>query len=68
MLTKFWSENLRGRYCSEDVGVDRCGACSTIWRDRNCIQNFWSENLKGRCRSKDRGVDGRLVLEWILGK
>jgi hypothetical protein len=29
---------------------------------------FWSENLKGRDHSKDLVVDGRIILEWILGK
>jgi hypothetical protein len=26
------------------------------------------ENLKGRDYSEDLGIDGRIVLEWILGK
>jgi hypothetical protein len=29
---------------------------------------FWSENLKGRDVSEDLGVDGKIILEWILGK
>jgi hypothetical protein len=29
---------------------------------------FWSENLKGRDHFEDLDVDGRIVLEWILGK
>jgi hypothetical protein len=29
---------------------------------------FWLENLKGRCRSEDPRIDGRIILEWILGK
>jgi len=29
--------------------------------------NIWFEALKGR-DSKDLGVDGRITLEWILGK
>jgi hypothetical protein len=29
---------------------------------------FWPENLKGRDQSEDIGVDGRIILEWILGK
>jgi len=29
---------------------------------------FWLENLKGRVHSKDLGVDGKIILEWILGK
>jgi hypothetical protein len=30
--------------------------------------NFWSENLKGRDDLEDLGVDGRVTVEWILGK
>jgi hypothetical protein len=29
---------------------------------------FWSENLKGRDLSEDLGEDGRITLEWVLGK
>jgi hypothetical protein len=29
---------------------------------------FRLENLKGRDHSEDKGVDGRIILEWILGK
>jgi hypothetical protein len=29
---------------------------------------FWSENLKGSDHSEDLGVDGKIILEWILGK
>jgi hypothetical protein len=29
---------------------------------------LWLENLKGRDHLKDLGVDGRIILEWILGK
>jgi hypothetical protein len=29
---------------------------------------FCSENLKGRDKSEDPNVDGRIILEWILGK
>jgi hypothetical protein len=29
---------------------------------------FWSENLKGRDHSEDLGIDGKIILEWILGK
>jgi hypothetical protein len=28
----------------------------------------WLENPKGRDHSEDLGVDGRIILEWILGK
>jgi len=27
-----------------------------------------SENLKGKDHSEDLGVDGKIILEWILGK
>jgi hypothetical protein len=29
---------------------------------------FWLENLKGRDHLVDLGVDGKVILEWILGK
>jgi len=29
---------------------------------------FWLENLKGRDHSEDLGTDGKMLLEWILGK
>jgi hypothetical protein len=29
---------------------------------------FWFVNLKGRDHSEDLGVDGKIILEWILGK
>jgi len=33
---------------------------------RNLI--FWLENLKGIDHSEDLGIDGKIILEWILGK
>jgi len=29
---------------------------------------FWLQNLKGGDHSKDLGVDGKIILEWVLGK
>jgi hypothetical protein len=29
---------------------------------------FWSGNPKGRDYSGDLDVDGRIILEWILGR
>jgi hypothetical protein len=36
-------------------------------RDEKCIQ-FFFENLKERDHLGDLGVDGKIILEWILGK
>jgi hypothetical protein len=33
--------------------------------DEKCLQNF---SQKGRDHAEDLGVDGRIILEWILGK
>jgi hypothetical protein len=32
------------------------------------LKEFWSENLKGRYHFENLGIDGRIMLEWILGK
>jgi hypothetical protein len=29
---------------------------------------FWLDSLKGKDLSKDLGIDGKLILEWSLGK
>jgi hypothetical protein len=29
---------------------------------------LWLKNLKGRDHSEELGVDGRIILEWLLGK
>jgi len=29
---------------------------------------FWLENLKGRDHLEDLGEEGKIILEWILGK
>jgi hypothetical protein len=29
---------------------------------------FWLENLKGRGHWEDLSVDGKIILEWMLGK
>jgi hypothetical protein len=28
----------------------------------------WMENAKGRDHTEDLGVDGKIILEWMLGK
>jgi hypothetical protein len=29
---------------------------------------FWLKNPKGRDYSEDLGVDGKIILDWVLGK
>jgi hypothetical protein len=41
-------------------------ACSTNARDEKCVQQFGRETWKDH--SEDLGEDGRITLEWILGK
>jgi hypothetical protein len=43
------------------------GACSTHERLETHMK-YWSENQKGRDLSEDLDVDGKIVLEFILGK
>jgi hypothetical protein len=44
-------------------------SCSRHGRDeREVHTKFWSENLKGTDNPYDLGVEGRIILEWILGK
>jgi hypothetical protein len=43
------------------------GACRTDGRDEKCLQYFgWK--TEGRDYSEHLDVDGRIILEWILGK
>jgi hypothetical protein len=43
------------------------GAYSMHGRDEKCVQNSgW--NLKGRDHAEDLSIDGRIILEWIIGK
>jgi hypothetical protein len=63
MNVKFWSENLKGRDNSEDLGID--GRMHKT-RERHEIHlKCWLENLKGRVHSEDLGIDGR-ISEWVL--
>jgi hypothetical protein len=41
--------------------------CSTHRREE-MHTTFLSENLKGRDHSENIGVDGRIILDWILGR
>jgi hypothetical protein len=29
---------------------------------------FWSEDLKGRNHVEDLGIDGKIILDYIIGK
>jgi hypothetical protein len=35
---------------------------------KQMYKKFWTGNLTGKEHSEDLGVDGRIILEWILGK
>jgi hypothetical protein len=35
---------------------------------REIHTTLWLENLTGRDHLEDLGVDGKIILEWILGK
>jgi len=41
--------------------------CSMQGRDKKCIQNFYWKT-KGRDHAEDLGIDGKIILNWILGK
>jgi len=49
--------------CVDDLGK----ACSTHRRDEKCTQNL-GRNLKGKDHLENPGVDGKIILQWILGK
>jgi len=38
------------------------------WEGCEMHTTFWSEDLKRRDHLDDLGVDGKIILEWILGK
>jgi hypothetical protein len=42
--------------------------CSTRGRELIIHTMFWLENLKGRDHLEALGVEGKIILEWILGK
>jgi hypothetical protein len=43
------------------------GLCSTKGEMRN-LHKVWSENLKERDHSEDLCVNGKIILQWMLGK
>jgi hypothetical protein len=36
--------------------------------EREILIKFGLESLKGRDHSEDLGMDGKIILEWTLGK
>jgi len=44
------------------------GACSMHWRSEKYIQNFSQKTQGRRHHLKDLCINGKIILEWILGK
>jgi len=44
------------------------GLMQHAWKRWEMHTEFWLEDLKGRDHLRDLSVDGRIILEWILGK
>jgi hypothetical protein len=38
------------------------------WERGETCRGFWWESPREKDRLKDQGVDGRMGLQWILGK
>jgi hypothetical protein len=55
---------------SDQIKEDEKGVtCSTHGRHEKYIRpRFWLENLYGRDHLEELGVDGKIILEYILGK
>jgi len=37
-------------------------------RDEKCIQHFGWKTYREKDHLEDQGTDGKIILEWILGK
>jgi hypothetical protein len=68
------NEELHNLHASPDTikgdegKVDEMGGnVACMGEVRNSLK-YLSENLKGRNKAQDLGVDGKIILEWILGK
>jgi hypothetical protein len=47
---------------------DAMGELCSMYGDEIRIQNFGRKYLKGKDLLEDLDVDGKIILEWILGK
>jgi hypothetical protein len=67
------NEELHNLYASQNIGVVKsrrmqwAGQVVRVGEIRNAYKILVG-NLKGKDHSKDLGVDGRIILEWTLGK
>jgi hypothetical protein len=57
-------------YCVPEAHITCCVYVmyDVIGERRKNYTSFWLGSLKERSHSEDRGVDGRMRLEWILGR
>jgi hypothetical protein len=46
----------------------RWGGMWHAWERGDKCTGFWWESLKERAHLRDQGIDGRMGLEWILGR
>jgi hypothetical protein len=44
------------------------GTCGTLGRGEECVQSFDGKARRKETTWKTQGVDGRMGLEWILGR
>jgi hypothetical protein len=71
---KLHSEELHNMYSSPDIirqiksrRMRWAGHVARMGEGKNCTR-FWWERTKEKDHLKDKGVDGRMGLEWILGR
>jgi hypothetical protein len=63
------SEELHNLYTSSNIiRVNKSRGLTGAGHVVRMLTRFWTENLKGRDHAKDLRVDGRIILEWVLGK
>jgi hypothetical protein len=71
---KLHSGELHNLYSSPDIiraiksrRIRRSGYVERMAEEKKCARFRW-ESPKERGHSEDRGIDGRMGLEWILGR